>query len=190
MKVVVGLGNPGRKYERTRHNVGFDVLSLLADRHGVSGLKSQFEAEVGEFSLAGDKVLLVAPQTFMNLSGRSVAALVKFYKLPATDVMVVCDDMNLPLGRLRLRGSGSAGGQKGLQDIIQKLGTQDVPRLRMGVGRPPAGFSAADYVLSRFRTNESESISEAVETAAKGIECWIEQGLEMAMNQVNAPGGS
>lgn len=187
MKVVVGLGNPGRKYERTRHNVGFDVLSQLADWHGVTGFKSQFEAEVGEFSLGGDKVLLVAPQTFMNLSGRSVAALVKFYKLPVSEIMVVCDDMNLPLGRLRLRGAGSAGGQKGLQDIIQKLGTQEIPRLRMGVGRPPAGFAAADYVLGRFRADESDSISQAVQNAARGIECWVEQGLEIAMNQVNAP---
>lgn len=187
MKVVVGLGNPGRQYERTRHNIGFDVLSQLADWHGVAGFKSQFEALVGEFSLGGDKVLLVAPQAFMNLSGRSVAAVTKFYKLPASDIMVVCDDMNLPLGRLRLRGSGSAGGQKGLQDILQKLGTQDVPRLRMGVGRPPAGFAVADYVLSRFRDNESDSVSQAVQNAARGVECWVEQGLEIAMNQVNAP---
>ena len=188
VKVVVGLGNPGKQYERTRHNVGFDVLSQLAEWHGITGFKSQFEAEVGEFSLAGEKVLLVAPQTFMNLSGRSVAALVKFFKLPSTDVMVICDDMNLPVGRLRMRGSGSAGGQKGLQDIIQKLGTQDVPRLRIGVGRPPAGFPAADYVLGRFRSKKDlELIPKAVEAAAKGVECWVQSGLEIAMNQVNAP---
>lgn len=185
--MVVGLGNPGKQYERTRHNVGFDVLSQLADWHGVTSFKNQFEAVVGEFSLAGQKALLVAPQTYMNLSGRSVAALVKFFKLPSTDVMVVCDDMNLPVGRLRMRGAGSAGGQKGLQDIIQSLSTKDVPRLRVGVGRPPVGFSAADYVLGRFRSNETELISEAVRSAAKGVECWIQDGLEMAMNQVNAP---
>jgi len=187
LKVVVGLGNPGKQYERTRHNVGFDVLSQLADWHGVTSFKSQFEAVVGEFSIAGQKALLVAPQTYMNLSGRSVAALVKFFKLPSTDVLVVCDDMNLPVGRLRMRGSGSAGGQKGLQDIIQSLSTQEVPRLRIGVGRPPAGFSAADYVLGRFRSEDSELISQAVHFAAKGIECWIQDGLELAMNQVNAP---
>ncbi|WP_417393536.1 aminoacyl-tRNA hydrolase [Gimesia sp.] len=188
MKVVVGLGNPGKKYERTRHNVGFDVLTQLAEWHGAPGSKSQFEAEITEISCGGEKVLLVAPQTFMNLSGRSVSAVAQFFKLPATDVMVVCDDMNLPVGRLRLRGSGSAGGQKGLQDIIQKLGTQDVPRLRVGVGRPPAGFSAADYVLGRFQgKQEFERIATAVDNAARGIECWVQEGLEMAMNQVNAP---
>ncbi|WP_144987975.1 aminoacyl-tRNA hydrolase [Gimesia aquarii] len=187
MKVVVGLGNPGKKYERTRHNVGFDVLSELAGWHNISSFKSQFEAEVGEFSFADEKVLLVAPQTFMNLSGRCVAALVKFFKLPSTDLMVVCDDMNLPVGRLRLRGAGSAGGQKGLQNIIQSLNTQDIPRLRIGVGRPPAGFSGADYVLGRFASNESELITQAVHSAASGIECWVQNGLEIAMNQVNAP---
>ncbi len=188
MKVVVGLGNPGKKYERTRHNVGFDTLAQLADCHSVVSFKSQFEAIVREFSFADDKVLLVAPQTYMNLSGRSVAALVKFFKLPASDVLVVCDDINLPVGRLRMRGAGSAGGQKGLQDIIQRLNTQEVPRLRMGVGRPPVGFSAADYVLGRFRPEEAEVISQAVQTAVNGIECWIQNGLEIAMNQVNAPG--
>lgn len=185
--MVVGLGNPGKKYERTRHNIGFEVLNQLADCQGVTTSKSQFEAIVKEFSFADDKVLLVAPQTYMNLSGRSVAALVKFFKLPTTNLMVVCDDMNLPVGRLRMRGAGSAGGQKGLQDIIQKLNTQDVPRLRIGVGRPPDGFSAPDYVLGRFRSNETELISQAVQTAINGIECWVRDGLEIAMNQVNAP---
>ena len=185
--MVVGLGNPGRKYERTRHNIGFEVLNQLADCQGVTTSKNQFEAIVKEFSFADDKVLLVAPQTYMNLSGRSVAALVKFFKLPTTNLMVVCDDMNLPVGRLRMRGAGSAGGQKGLQDIIQKLNTQDVPRLRIGVGRPPDGFSAPDYVLSRFQSNETELFSQAVQTAINGIECWVRDGLEIAMNQVNAP---
>src|SRR5262245_27422045 len=134
MKLVVGLGNPGRKYVGTRHNIGFAVLDELRRRGGSLRPRAAFEAEVVEFHLAGVKTLLAWPQTFMNLSGSSVLGLRDFYKLPNEDLLIVCDDLNLPLGKLRLRGSGSSGGQKGLDDILRRLSSDAVPRLRIGIG--------------------------------------------------------
>lgn len=186
MKIVVGLGNPGAKYWGTRHNVGFEVVAELAKRHGGSSPTLKNNAELVEVFLAGEKVLLVAPQTFMNLSGQSVWPLVDFYKQPLGDLLVVCDDLNLDTGRLRLRGSGSAGGQKGLQNIIQRLGSEGFPRLRIGIGRPPGRMDAADYVLARFRSEEREAIDHAVLSAADGVELWIKEGCERAMNKINA----
>ena len=158
MKLVVGLGNPGRKYADTRHNVGFAVLAELARRTGAGRWRFDFEAELVETRLENEKVLLAAPQTFMNLSGSSVVRLRDFYKLEHEDILVVCDDFNLPLGRLRLRATGTAGGQKGLSDIIRRLSTEQIPRLRIGIGQPPAGFEAADFVLSKFRKEEQTEI--------------------------------
>jgi peptidyl-tRNA hydrolase, PTH1 family len=185
MKIVVGLGNPGAKYRGTRHNVGFEVLAELAKRHGGSTSTLKHDAELAEVFLSGEKVLLVAPQTYMNLSGKSVWPLVDFYKLPLEDLLVVCDDLNLDVGRLRLRASGSAGGQKGLQNIIQVLGTEDFARLRIGIGRPPGRMDAADYVLSRFLSEERETIDEALLNAADGVESWVKDGCDRAMNKVN-----
>jgi PTH1 family peptidyl-tRNA hydrolase len=185
MRVVVGLGNPGNKYEGTRHNVGFDVLNELAKRWSADRPKSRYEAEIREATIAGDRTLLVAPQTYMNLSGRSVQPLVKFFQVPLENVLVVCDDLNLKLGQTRLRAAGSAGGQKGLLSIIQVLGTEAVPRLRIGIDRPAPPMDAADYVLSRFRKDELEVIDQAICKAADGIELWIRQGLDAAMNQTN-----
>lgn len=187
MKAVVGLGNPGLKYQGTRHNVGFLVLGELARRHAPGKPRVKFEAEVVEAALGGETVLLVAPQTYMNLSGRSVRKLADFYSLPPDDLLVVCDDMNLDTGRLRLRASGSAGGQKGLQNIIDQLGTQAFARLRIGIGRPPERMDPADYVLSRFRPNEREPIEQAIVLAADGVERWVGDGTDAAMNLVNAP---
>ena len=186
MKVVVGLGNPGSKYQNTRHNVGFQVVGELALRHGASKPRIKFEAEVAEVILSGEKLLLVAPQTYMNHCGRSVTKLVDFYKLPLEQLMIVCDDMNLPTGQLRLRKTGSAGGQKGLMDILQALGAEQIPRLRIGIGRPPGRMDATDYVLGRFRKEEIDAINHAVMLAADGIELWAKSGIDAAMNQVNA----
>lgn len=186
MKIVCGLGNPGAKYRGTRHNVGFEVLAELAKRHGGSTPTLKHEAELVEIFLGGEKVLLLAPQTFMNLSGRSVWPLVDFYKLPLKDLLVVCDDLNLDTGRLRLRASGSAGGQKGLQNIIQRLGSEEFPRLRIGIGRPPGRMDAADYVLARFLSEERETIDHAILSAADGVEDWVQEGCERAMNRINA----
>jgi PTH1 family peptidyl-tRNA hydrolase len=187
MKLVVGLGNPGTQYEGTRHNVGFDVLGELTLRWQAARPKNRFEANLVEASLGGEKVLLAAPQTYMNVSGRSVQQIVKFFQIPVADILVVCDDLNLKPGQLRLRGSGSAGGQKGLLSILQVLGTEAVPRLRIGIGRPPEKMDAASFVLSKFRKDELPDIDQAVRKAADGVELWIRSGISAAMNAFNGP---
>ena len=185
MKVAVGLGNPGKKYAGTRHNVGFEVLAELARRHGGAKPRVKFEAELTDVPLASQKLLLFAPQTYMNASGRSVRQLIDFHEIAPTDLLVICDDINLPAGKLRLRRSGSAGGQKGLENVILHLGTQDVPRLRIGIGLPPAGRDSADYVLERFHKSEREPINAAILTAADAVEVWLAEGIDRAMNRFN-----
>ena len=145
MKIVVGLGNPGREYDGTRHNVGFEVLALIAQRFDVGRPKAKFKAEVAEVSIKNQKTILLSPLTYMNLSGQSVRAALDFYKLPLSDVLVICDDINLEVAKLRFRPSGSAGGQNGLKNIIQQLGSQDFGRLRVGVGKTPPNWNASDF---------------------------------------------
>lgn len=186
MKLLVGLGNPGKKYEGTRHNVGFDLASELAVRHGAPRPRTKFEAELSEITVGPERALLVRPQTFMNLSGRSVRQALDFYQLGPSDVLVVCDDINLRLGKLRIRKSGSAGGQKGLANILQHLGTEAVPRLRIGVDLPPEHRDAADYVLDRFSKAEASVIRDAISRAADAAETWLRDGLDAAMNRFNA----
>lgn len=186
MKLVVGLGNPGTKYQGTRHNVGFDVLACLAKRCDIGRPKAKFNAEVAETILRNQKTILLSPLTFMNLSGQSVRAAVDFYKIPLTDMLVICDDINLDVARLRLRPNGSAGGQNGLKDIIKRLGSQEFDRLRVGVGRPPPRWDAADYVLGKFSAEDAAQIDRAVERAANAVEVWVENGIQTAMNQFNA----
>jgi PTH1 family peptidyl-tRNA hydrolase len=186
MKLVVGLGNPGKKYEGTRHNMGFEVLFELTRRHAAPKPKEKFEARICEVLIAGERVLLAAPQTYMNSSGRSVRQIVDFLSLSLDELLVVCDDINLPLGRLRLRGSGSAGGQKGLENIIQQLGTPDFARLRLGVSLPPPEVDAADYVLSRFHKSELPAANSAILAAADAVEAWVSVGLQAAMNRFNS----
>ena len=186
MKLVVGLGNPGTSYQGTRHNVGFEVLAELALKWHADRPKLRFEANLIETNLNGEKILLAAPQTFMNVSGRSVQQIIKFYQLPLSDVLVICDDMNLKSGQLRLRASGSAGGQKGLLSILQVCGSEAVPRLRIGVGRPPGQMDPAVYVLQKFRKEELAEMDAAIRLAASGAELWIRSGIEAAMNSVNA----
>jgi peptidyl-tRNA hydrolase, PTH1 family len=185
MKVVVALGNPGRKYEGTRHNVGFAVAAELARRHATARPRNGFQAELIEADLGGEKSLLVLPQTFMNLSGTSALAARDFYKLANEDLLVVCDDFNLPLGALRLRGQGSAGGQKGLADILHRLGADEVPRLRIGVGPVPASWDPVDFVLSRFTKHELPEIELSIVRAADAVEVWANKGLQESMNRYN-----
>lgn len=185
MKVVAGLGNPGKKYDGTRHNVGFEVLAELAKRFSASAPKRQFEAEIAEVLIGSERILLVAPQTFMNLSGRSLRQILDFYKLQVDSVLVVCDDINLPLGRIRVRMGGSSGGQKGLENILQQLGTQEVSRLRVGVDAPPAGMDSADFVLGRFGKRDRELVDPAIFLAADAVETWAKQGTAAAMNRHN-----
>lgn len=185
MKLVVGLGNPGSSYEGTRHNIGFDVVTELSLRWRAGRPKLRFEAQLGEVNYEGEKVLLATPQTFMNLSGRSVQQIVKFFQISLSDVLVICDDMNLKLGQLRLRASGSAGGQKGLLSILQVCGSEMVPRLRIGVGRPPEKVDPASFVLAKFRKDEFTEVDLAVKGAATAVELWIRDGIAAAMNSVN-----
>lgn len=188
MKVVVGLGNPGSKYEGTRHNVGFDVLAELAHRWHAPKPKLRFEANITEVLCGIEKLLLIAPQTFMNLSGRSVQQVIKFYQAPLSDLIVIGDDLNLKVGQLRLRASGSAGGQKGLQSILSCLGSNEICRLRLGIGRPPDQMDAADYVLGRFRKDEIELVDAATRRAASAVEVWSAEGIAAAMNRYNGDG--
>ena len=185
MKLVVGLGNPGRKYEGTRHNVGFLVVAELARKCGQGKPKLAFQGQVVEAKLDSEKALLLCPHTLMNLSGGSVLAARDFYKVTNDELLIVGDDFNLPLGKLRFRASGSSGGQKGLEDIIRRLGTDQIPRLRVGIGSPQAGREAADFVLGRFTKAEQGDIDEAIWRSADAILVWAREGLAECMNRFN-----
>lgn len=188
MKLIVGLGNPGRRYLETRHNVGFVVASMLMAKMGVSKPREKFNGELAEGLVDGEKVAVLCPLTFMNASGASVRKAIDFYKIePAGDgLLVICDDLNLPCGRLRLRRGGSAGGQKGLADVIQQLGTDQVSRLRIGINRPPDNMEVVDYVLGKFEPENRDLIEQACETAALASLDWIRNGITQCMNRFNA----
>ena len=183
MRIIVGLGNPGREYAATRHNVGFMTVTELARRLGFAGIKRRFRAELLEGPTDFGKVVLAAPQTFMNLSGHSVREIVQWHHAPISDLLVLCDDLDLPFGALRLRGSGSAGGHNGLASIIEQLGTKDVPRLRIGIGRGRSSASA--HVLSRFSPAEEAELRSVIDAAADAALLWAREGVISAMNQVN-----
>jgi peptidyl-tRNA hydrolase, PTH1 family len=189
MKVVVGLGNPGSQYSGTRHNVGFDVIDELSRRWQFAKPQVKFQAELRDGNFGGHKLLLVTPQTFMNRSGESVQQIVRFYQMPtetlSDNLVVVCDDMNLPLGRLRWRASGSSGGQKGLADILLRLGTDQIPRLRLGVGRPPGQMDPAKWVLAKFRSEEQTESELMTKLAADSVELWVKEGMASTMNRYN-----
>ncbi len=185
-KLVVGLGNPGSKYEGTRHNIGFEVVDRLAQGGSGAKFSKKFEGLLAEVEIDFKRVLLLKPETFMNLSGRSVIPALRFYKLEPADLLVLCDDLNLPLGKLRFRKSGSDGGQKGLRDISTQLGTDEYARLRVGIGdRGP--IDAADFVLSRFRSAERPIMDDALIAATQAVAVWVSQGPDAAMNRFNGP---
>jgi PTH1 family peptidyl-tRNA hydrolase len=184
LKVVVGLGNPGPKYHGTRHNVGFAVVDALAASPTAGRFQSRFQAQVAELFEDGQKVLLVKPETFMNLSGRCVRAVLDFYQVAASELLVVCDDINLPLGKLRARARGTHGGHNGLRDIQNHLGTTEYSRLRVGVGAP--ADEAIDHVLGRFRPSERPVIEDALSLAVQAASVWVRQGIEACMNRFNA----
>ena len=188
MKLVVGLGNPGQKYEGTRHNVGFDLIDRLVQETGALAPRSKFDGEVWECMLEGEKSLLLKPQTFMNRSGGSVRKAVDFYQIPATDLLVVCDDFNIALGQLRMRTGGSDGGQNGLADVIRVMGTQDVPRLRIGIGPVPERWNPADFVLGKLSGDERAEVGLQVARAADAVRMWASQGALAAMNRFNGKG--
>jgi PTH1 family peptidyl-tRNA hydrolase len=186
MKLVVGLGNPGKRYDNTRHNVGFVVVDALAASPRVGTAQSRFDADLAEWVEDGEKILLMKPQTFMNLSGRCVRAAVDFYQLELPNLLVVCDDMSLPLGKLRFRARGTHGGHNGLRDIQNHLGTTEYARLRIGVDVPGENSDAIDHVLGKFKPSEKSAIAEAIERGVQGVDLWVRQGIEKCMNQYNA----
>jgi PTH1 family peptidyl-tRNA hydrolase len=186
MKLVVGLGNPGAKYRMTRHNAGYMVLAELANRFPNSTAKSKFHGDAVDIrDSRGETVVLLAPTTFMNNSGLSVGEAARFYKIVNEDILVVCDDLNLPFSKLRMRGDGSSGGQKGLADILRVLGTDKIPRLRVGIGQQPGQMDAADYVLMNFTEKERPEMEVTVKIAADAVMNWIENGIADAMNKFN-----
>jgi PTH1 family peptidyl-tRNA hydrolase len=185
MKVVVGLGNPGRKYAGTRHNVGFVVIDELAAGPGGFAFRNRFQAQMADGVESGVPVLLIKPETFMNLSGQTVRQVVDFYKVEPADLLIVCDDTNLPLGKLRVRAKGTHGGHNGLRNIQEHLGTTEYARLRVGVGA--ARDDMVDHVLGTFRPGERAAVEDAVARAVQAVVVWIRDGVEACMNRFNGP---
>jgi len=185
MAMVVGLGNPGAKFERTRHNIGFDCLNGLHAKLGLPRLQAKFEGQFTKGRFGQRDVCLVWPLTFMNCSGRCVAQFARFYKIEIQNILVICDDLSLPLAKLRIRKSGSSGGQKGLNDIIQSLGTQDVPRLRIGIDPTPEHWETTDYVLSKFSASERAIVDDGLAKAVSAVVSWLSDGIDVAMNEFN-----
>ncbi len=186
MYIIVGLGNPGAQYDMTRHNIGFHTIDYIADKHNIKIKKLKFKSVYGEGVIAGEKVYLAKPQTYMNLSGESVAELARFYKVPPERVIVINDDISLETGRIRVRAKGSAGGHNGLKSIIYLLGSNEFPRVKMGVGAPKReGGGLADYVLGRFAKDEIPVMEDAIIRACGAVEEIIKNGAESAMNKFN-----
>ncbi|NOK05413.1 MULTISPECIES: aminoacyl-tRNA hydrolase [Myxococcus] len=188
MKLIVGLGNPGREYERHRHNIGFMVVEALLSRARAELNQEKFAAKVGQGTLAGERVLFVEPQTFMNLSGRSVAEAARFFKVPVADVLVIHDELDLPLGRLQLKAGGGSGGHNGLKSIVSSLGDEGFIRLRFGIGKPEgpnARERVSGYVLSNFDDGERREMETLIDRAMDMTEIWIREGLSVAMNRFN-----
>jgi PTH1 family peptidyl-tRNA hydrolase len=183
--LIVGLGNPGRQYKDNRHNIGFMVVDRLAARLGLTFSRLEMKALVTKGEHQGKRILLAKPQTFMNLSGRAVASLARFYKVPLENLLVIYDDVDLPLGSLRLRPSGGSAGQKGMGSIVESLGSQEFPRLRVGIDRPPGRMEAADYVLQDFPPPDRTFLPEILDRAADAALTFVDQGLVAAMNRFN-----
>ena len=185
MKIITGLGNPAMKYAGTRHNIGFGVIDELADRWNIRVADSRMRGLAGSGIIAGEKVILVKPMTFMNLSGECVRPFVDYYKLEPEDLIVCYDDISLDVGMIRVRGKGSAGGHNGMKNIILHLGTEAFPRVRVGAGEKPQYMDLADYVLSRFPSEELPTVRASIRDAADAVEIMIEEGLQPAMNRYN-----
>lgn len=184
MKIVVGLGNPGQEYSATRHNIGFMAIDKLAERWAVTGWRERYQAQVAEYR-GEETVLLVKPQTFMNLSGRAIVPLAAFYKVAYEDIIVIYDDLDLPVGRLRLRLKGGSGGHRGIESLLYESGKDDFARIRIGIGRPPQGWETANYVLGRFSAEEAPVISQALGQVVDAVECIVKEGFSKAMNKFN-----
>ncbi len=186
--LIIGLGNPGSQYENTRHNVGFKVVEKLAQKHGLTFSKTEHHAQTASGTILGKRVLLAKPMTYMNASGDAVQPLVSFYKIEPDHILIVADDIDIPLGTLRLRKAGSSGGQNGLKHILQRLGTQAINRARFGVGRPQGHRGAADHVLAPFKGDEAILALEVTDRAVQAAETWLTDGIELAMTRWNGTG--
>ncbi|MBX5483445.1 MAG: aminoacyl-tRNA hydrolase [Myxococcaceae bacterium] len=188
MKLLAGLGNPGPDYERHRHNIGFRVLEEVARRARIDLGQEKFNARIGQGAIAGEKVLLLQPQTYMNLSGQAVAGAARFYKVPPSDILVIHDELDLPFGRLQLKNGGGHGGHNGLRSVTEQLGTDGYARLRFGIDKPQgpnAKERVVGYVLSGFHKEEEQQLPELVARAADAVECWVREGMAAAMNRFN-----
>lgn len=185
MYIIAGLGNPTKEYDKTRHNVGFEVIDKLADRYDIDVSERKHRAFCGRGVIEGQKVLLVKPQTFMNLSGESLRSVLDYYKVLPEELIVIYDDISLPPGQLRIRLKGSAGGHNGIKNIIAHLGTQEFPRIKVGVGEKPPWMDLKDYVLSRFSKGEQELMDEAFQEAAQAVVMMLGEGADRAMNHFN-----
>lgn len=185
--MIVGLGNPGRQYETTRHNAGFICLDLLSEKHGIKITKLKFKSLMGDGRINGRRCLLLKPQTFMNLSGEAVRDAAEFYKIPPERIIVICDDISLDPGKIRIRRKGSAGGQNGMKNIIYHLNSDNFPRIKVGIGaKPSPDYDLADWVLSHFTKDEAKLIKEAAEKAVGSVEYMVEDKIDKAMSEYNS----
>ncbi len=183
--LIAGLGNPGREYQKTRHNIGFRCVDALAKAHGLAFDKKQGKAKIAIGTIAGRAVILAKPQTYMNLSGDSLQRLAAYYQIPPERILVIFDDMDIPLGTLRIRKSGGTGGHKGMTSIVQRLGGQEFPRIRFGIGRPPGRMDPTAYVLRPFEEEEAVLVDEGVERVVQAVTTWLREGIDNAMSQYN-----
>ena len=185
MKIIAGLGNPGREYAMTKHNVGFLMIDTLADHLGATEWRDKFDALIAKTRIGTEPVLLVKPQTYMNDSGRAIAPIMHFYKLPAEDLIVAHDDMDIPAGTIRIRKKGSSGGHNGIKSLIAHLGSENFPRVRLGVGRPLPGWSVVNHVLAPFPQEDKTAVDEAIKYLIPAVECIVNDSVDMAMNKYN-----
>jgi PTH1 family peptidyl-tRNA hydrolase len=185
MHVVVGLGNPGNQYAQTKHNIGFITVDYLAEQHNIKINKIKHKAVIGEGTIGGEKILLVKPQTYMNLSGQSVMDIVNFYKVPLENLIVIYDDIDLPVGKVRIRPNGSSGTHNGMRNIIYLLNNQEFPRVRIGVGKQPDYMDLGDYVMTKFNSEEKPLMEEAIKKSVMAIEEIVKSGINTAMNKYN-----
>jgi len=185
MKIIVGLGNPGKEYAQTHHNVGFMVLDRIASKNKIDVIDLKHKALIGKGMIGGEKVILAKPQTYMNLSGESVRALSDYYKVEPEDIIVIYDDVDLDPGKLRIRKNGSAGTHNGMKSIVAQLGTQEFPRIRVGIGHQPEGWDLADYVLSKITPEADKELTAGLDRAAEAVETFLSEGIDTAMNNFN-----
>lgn len=185
MKLIVGLGNPGKEYAGTRHNLGFQLVHNLGEKYGIRVADNRHRALLGTGEIAGEKVMLVQPLTYMNRSGEAVREIVRYYQLLIDDLLIIYDDMDLELGQIRIRPRGSSGAHKGMESVIKCLGTTDIPRLRLGIGRPPEEIPVVDFVLSPFQQDEQAEVRRMLDDAAEAVKTILTRGIQQAMNDFN-----